>query len=155
VPTFIKFLWLAGFFGLVYIVYSFEYANNITELKNADKVSATINSVECKDGSRSFMKKKLKIISNQASFEFTRNGECSELIAFYKKAREFEAVQVKSVLSFHAFSLKVDGVEQLDFKEQLRNYNLYIILSPFLVPLLLAVGATVNWRRGRWRGKLT
>jgi hypothetical protein len=150
-PSFIKFLWVIALLGMSIIVYSLKYADRISELEDIKKVSGTIGSVSCKEGSRSFMQKKLVFITDDSLFKFTRDGECPQLLALYGKANEFEATQMTSLLSTHTLSLKVDGVEQFDFNQQIYNYNLYVILSPFIVPLFLAFVATLNWLRGRWR----
>ncbi|TMO60477.1 hypothetical protein CWB96_07925 [Pseudoalteromonas citrea] len=99
------------------------------------------------------MKKELTFLTNKAEveFKFNKEGKCSKLVYFYKSASSFEAVQINTLLSSHVFSLKIDGVEQYDFVEQKSDYNYYILFSPFIVPLFMAIDSTVNWSRGRWR----
>ncbi|MEC4087254.1 hypothetical protein [Pseudoalteromonas rubra] len=152
-PAFIKFLWLIGLSSLVYGFSVFEYADSIGELTEFEKLQGEIRSVECKEGSRSFMQKKLTFFTDKSGLEmkFSKEGECSQLVAFYENARSFEAVQRNTLLKLHVFSLKVDGIEQYDFAEQKSDYNLYIIFSLFITPLIVAICATVNWSRGRRR----
>jgi hypothetical protein len=154
-PTLVKILWLAGIIGIVLIFMSLRFEKYPGEIENIGLVSGVILSVECTEGSRSFMNKNIKISDSRENIiEFSMDGDCSKLKSEYSKFNKFTAYQIEVPIygGFDTVFLKLDDVEVLSFSEEISDFNLSLFLSPLLVPLLLAFGGTINWLRGKWRG---
>jgi len=150
-PKFIISLWLIGIPSVCYLMSLMIFADDLTQLPHTVHKSGEIIAVDCQQGARPFMDKELQLTSIDSKVEFSQAGECAQLLDFYHKAKYFESIQVEKLLAMHSFSIKIDGVEQLNFDQQVNSYNLYHILSPLSVPLFLAMVATFNWYRGKWR----
>ncbi|MEL0037094.1 MAG: hypothetical protein VW874_02670 [Gammaproteobacteria bacterium] len=154
-PTFIKILWLIAIAGVAVIANALVFNDSPQDIKHAKLVSGIIKHVECSDGARSFMNKRLVIVDKgDQRLEFSKDDRnCLELEKELSQYSKFQAYQIAvPIFGFwQTVSLKLDDVEYLDFNEAKFAYNLSLLLSPLIVPFALAMIATYNWRRGRWR----
>lgn len=124
------------------------------QVNGVKKLTGTIDRVECIKGARSFMKSQVTLVgTNEESIVFYKDGECPLLKREFLASSKFSAYQVNAPLFSQQKTvyLELDGKSQLDFKQEQFNFNLSLLLSPFIIPLVMAIGSTYNWKRGKWK----
>lgn len=157
-PVFIKSLWVIGLAGVFFIINSLMLYSSPEQVNGVKKLTGTIDRVECIKGARSFMKNQVTLVgTNEESIVFYKDGECPLLEKEFLASSKFSAYQVKAPLLSQQKTvyLELDGKSQLDFKQEQFNFNLSLFLSPFIIPLVMAIGSTYNWKRGRWKRSRT
>ncbi|KXO13963.1 hypothetical protein AKG98_25 [Moritella sp. JT01] len=129
------------------------YTHNSLAVKGIIQKSGLIDDIYCSD-SRLPEIKDINIVSGtDSTIEFSEEGNCQQLKTYYSQFKTFHAYQIKVPIldNFRNLSLVLDDVEKLNFRTERIMYNLYLLLSPLLAPLIIAIARTMNWRRQKTR----